>query len=187
MPDDSIIDWISNEPSFHDDMLRMFDTWMEKGEGLSDEWRRGQAVYLAAHVAEAIEAMPSTDGKYEGKDIQNATKWMMEQFEEFRDQEIKAVVEYATMGPGEYMMDPADIEHAKKYEELSQRIGIEELKALIPVSPEKIRSALSRGDQHLNTIQLRKWDAAAMKIQFPGLSLSQKVSALKHVARWHYA
>ncbi len=68
-------------------------------------------------------------------------------------------------------------------------IGVDELKKLIPSSPEKIRKALERGDKHLNTIPLRKWDAAAAEIPEEGFnfSLSEKVSALKHVAKWHYA
>lgn len=189
MPSDSIITWIDNEPSFYNDKNAMFDGWIEAGERINDEWRRGQAVYLAAHVAEAIEAMPGARRKYSGKDIQEAALAMLEQFEDYRDEAIKIVVERASapLKPEEYMMDPGDIEHAKKYEAVSQKIGIDLLKSLIPVSPEKIRSALSRGDQHLNTIPLRKWDTAAMSIRGPGLSLSDKVCALKHVARWHYA
>lgn len=44
----------------------------------------------------------------------------------------------------------------------------------------------NRGDKYLNTIPLYKWDAAAANVHAPGLSLSEKVCALKHVAKWHY-
>jgi hypothetical protein len=191
MPQDSIMDWINNEEIFYNDLHGMFDKWIEAGDTRTKEWRRGEAVYLAAHIAQAIEAMPSTDGKYSGREIQEAADLMMRDFEEYQDEAIQAVVTQATRKPKpeDFAMDPGDIEHAKKYDDLAKRIGIERLKELVPASPGKIRKALERGDKHLNTISLRKWDAAAQGIRVPGLSLSlsDKVCALKHVAKWHLA
>uniref|UniRef100_A0A6M3LSB9 Uncharacterized protein n=1 Tax=viral metagenome TaxID=1070528 RepID=A0A6M3LSB9_9ZZZZ len=99
-------------------------------------------------------------------------------------------------------------EHYDKYEALSQKIGIEALRAIIPVTKEKIRAALENGDEHLNSISLHLWDKAAGMIpkrnycttkefyvswESPftsgvanGLSLAERVCILKHVAQYHY-
>lgn len=97
-----------------------------------------------------------------------------------------------------------DTAHAKKYEALAQRIGIDALRALLP-DPLRIRAALAAGDQHLNTINLAVWDRAAgcapfvtygtwprLSFAYPwtpavagGLSLAERVCVLKHVATHH--
>jgi hypothetical protein len=102
---------------------------------------------------------------------------------------IKEAVERETHvpTPAELNMTPEDIEHAKKCETLAQLIGIDVLRELVPATPEKIRKALEKGDKHLNTIQLRKWDQAVAAIPGREFTLSDKVCALKHVATWHYA
>lgn len=121
--------------------------------------------------------------------------------------------------PADLAMDAEDIEYAKKQEELilkigrahmpqgefpggegprewsprlieqSRKAGIEHIRGYMPVSAEKIRQALQRGDKHLNTIKLRKWDEMATMMGYRnlGLSLSQVVGVLKHVAKWHFA
>jgi hypothetical protein len=98
-------------------------------------------------------------------------------------------------------------EHYEKYDALARKIGIDTLKAAIPLKPETIRAALKE-DEHLNTISIRKCDQWAgftvhtnMKTQEQkfyghfygvwertknmGLSLAERVCILKHVAR-HY-
>jgi hypothetical protein len=54
-------------------------------------------------------------------------------------------------------------EHYEKYEALAQRIGIDKLVAVLeamPLSPATVQRALDSGDEHLNSIPLRKWDEA---------------------------
>lgn len=86
-------------------------------------------------------------------------------------------------------------EHYVKFEALSQLIGIEALKRLMPASEDELRSAYE-ADEHLNTIKLEKWDAKGAAVL--GLrkrarsgqktfvwSQSDGVCVLKHVARHH--
>jgi len=183
------MDWVNNEESFYNDLHGMYDKWIEAGDTLTKEHHLGEAIALAAHIATAIEKMPFAKGRYSGKDVREAAEQMMRDFEQYQDEAIQAVVKQAAYvpKPENSSMDPGEVEHAKKYDQLSRKIGIDRLKELVPVSPEKIRKALERGDKHLNTISLRKWDAAAQSIRESGLSLSDKVFALKHVATWHMA
>jgi predicted urease superfamily metal-dependent hydrolase len=189
MPQDSIMDMVNNEEPLYNDMNAMFDKWVEEGDVWSERSALSEARALAAHFAEALEMSPYIDGKYSPSDIREAADQMLEDFEQYRDEAIAAAVKHAqhVPTPEELTMDWGDIRHAKKCEGLARKIGIDRLKDLIPASPEKIRKALEKGDKYLNTIPLRKWDAAALSIQGPGLSLSDKVCALKHVAKWHYA
>lgn len=189
MPQDTLWLWINNEPQFYDDKIGMWDSWIEAGDAWSDERGKREALALAAHIAEAIEAKPFTEGKYSRDEIREAADEMLKEFEEYREEAIKAAVKQATRvaKPEELVMDAGDIEHAKKYEDLAKEIGIELLKKLIPASPEKIRKALSSGDKHLNSIPLRKWDVAGLSILRKGMSMADKVCVLKHVAKWHYA
>lgn len=96
-------------------------------------------------------------------------------------------------------------EYYKRYERLAQELGVAAIRGLIPKSwHEAIRLAISNGDEYLNTIKLSKWDKLAGAIPLGrlgdfhlttrgvwknpalhGLSLSQRVSLLKHVARYH--
>ena len=189
MPQDSILDMVNNEEALYNDLMGMFDRWVEEGEFLDDRTARQEAQALAAHFAEAIESMEYVEGKYSEREIGDAVDQMMVDFEEHQDYAIKTAIEAVTgtPKPEDLELSPEDVEHAEKYEEFAQDIGVDELKELIPASPEKIRKAMERGDKHLNTIPLRKWDAAAVQIQVKGLSLAERVCALKHVARWHYA
>lgn len=96
--------------------------------------------------------------------------------------------------------------HEEKYEVLAQRIGVDKLRRILPSTPERIRAALAAGDEHLNTIPLPAWDLAAgllnpnrvhaeaCRLHFrdpwlpavtSGLSLSERVCILKHVAAFH--
>jgi polyhydroxyalkanoate synthesis regulator phasin len=180
------MDMVNNIEPLYNQKMAMFDEWVEQGDVWSEGDAGGEARALAEHFAEAI------GEKYGRNDIEQAVSEMMEEFEEHRDYVIKKAVEQETHvpTPEELAMTPGDIEHAEKYEAVARRIGIDLLKTLIPASPERIRKALEKGDKHLNTIQLRKWDQASEAIpreQGKGLSLAEKVCALKHVAKWHYA
>lgn len=85
--------------------------------------------------------------------------------------------------------------HEAECEAIAQKLGIEKLRKLVPVSKEQITKALESGDEHLNTITLGLWDKAAGKDytwQQPevfnaikGSSLAERVSVLKHVAKFH--
>jgi len=98
--------------------------------------------------------------------------------------------------------------HEQQMEGYADIIGIAALRRLLPVSVERIHKALARGDKHLNSIPLELWDKAAgvdnpersrtgkfdmaygevfTSANSRGLSLSIRVSILKHVAKYHTA
>lgn len=189
MPDDSIMDMVNNIETLYEDKMALFSKWVDEGDVWGERQASREAHNLVTHFAEYLENSEMVRGRYSNRDVRDAVEEILEEFVEYREEELKARIKETTRvaKPEELTMDAGDIEHAKKYEELAQKLGIEKLKSLIPVSPEKIRTALERGDKYLNTIPLRKWDDAAKGFVYPGLSLSEKVSALKHVARWHYA
>lgn len=190
MPDDSILNMVDNIQEMYSDKNALYDKWVDLGE----DWNEGRALIdalsLAAHFAEHLEA-GYVDGKYSERDIRAAADEMIEKFGQYRDDEIAERLKNATRkaSPEDLAMDPGDVEHARKYDELARKIGIEKVKDLIPVSSAKVRQALERGDKYLNTISLRKWDQAALNLSLRerGLSLSEGVCVLKHVAKWHYA
>ncbi len=189
MPDDSIMDMVNNVESLYNDKISMFDRWVEEGDVWGERQALREATSLAGNFAELIQGMDGVDGEYSVREIAQAADEMLEEFEEYREEAIKQAVKQATHVPTaeELAMSPGDIAHAEKYDEVARKIGIDFLKTLIPASSARIRKALEKGDKHLNTIPLRKWDAAADNIRASGLSLSEKVCALKHVATWHYA
>lgn len=51
-------------------------------------------------------------------------------------------------------------EHFDKYDALAAEIGIARIIEAIPFSADSVRRALDSGDQHLNSLPLRKWDQA---------------------------
>lgn len=189
MPQDSISDWIANEESFYNDVNGLYDTWVEQGDGWDEKSARKEADALVRHIAEAIQNFDFVDDEYSENEIREAVDEVLEGFEEYREEAIKAAVKEVTQKPKpeDFVMDEGDKEHAKKYEALAQKLGIEKLRALMPVSAAKIRAALEKGDKHLNSIRLRKWDEAGTAIRGEGLSMAEKVCVLKHVAKWHYA
>jgi hypothetical protein len=192
MPDDSIMDMVNNIEEMYSDKNAMYDRWVEEGEDWERREARSQAQALAAHFAEALESSEYIDGKYSEREIADAATDMIHEFlNDYYDEAIRHRIEQALKKPSpeDLKMDAGDIEHARKYEELAKKIGIEKVKESIPVSPAKVRQALERGDKHLNSISLRKWDQAALNLSLRerGLSLSEGVCVLKHVAKWHYA
>lgn len=189
MPDDSIMDMVNNIEALYNDKMALFDKWVDEGDVWGERQAYREATDLVKHFAESLEGSEMVEGEYSNTDIRNAVEELMEEFIEHREEELKARIKETTRvaKPEELVMDAGDIEHAKKYEALAQKLGIEKLKEMIPASPEKVRKALERGDQYLNTIPLRKWDDASKRFVYPGLSMSDKVAVLKHVAKWHYA
>lgn len=188
MPDNSIMDFVDNEESLYNRKLEVFDHWMAEGDAWRKPVAKARSLFLADRFAKDLKDMGLIRGRYKDSDLLQFAEEMVAEFEEYREDTIQAIVQRTTRTPGteDLAMDAGDIEHAEKYEGVAQHIGIDFLKGLIPATPERIRKALEQGDKHLNTIPLRKWDAATAHIG-GDLSLSEKVCALKHVAKWHYA
>lgn len=193
MPDTSIMDMVNNTYELYQEKTALFDRWVEMGDRWTKERARGEALHLAGGFARAVEKLLRDMGdrsRYHAPDVEEAATEMLEEFEEYRDYAIKKAVENATRvpKPEDLRMDEGDVEHAKKYDVIAREIGIPKLLEIMPATQEKIQKALEHGDKHLNSIPLRKWDAAAEYIRSPRrLSLSEKVSALKHVAKFYYA
>lgn len=190
MPEDPIMDMVDNIEPMYNDKMAMFDRWVQEGDAWDKVEAHRQAMRLARHFATSLEEDRLVRGRYKLADYKTAADQMMEEFETYRDEAIAAAVKEVsrTPKPQDLLMDAGDVEHAKKYEEIAQRIGIDRLRVnYMPVSNEKVRAALMRGDKYLNSIPLRKWDEMANRLPVPGLSLSEKVATLKHVAKFHYA
>ena len=180
-PQDSIMDMVNNIEGLYNDKNALYRKWIREVEDWSEASARREALALAAHFAEYL------GSAYRRKDLKEAADEMVEEFktEELPRWQDAPPPEKKPLPP----LDAGDVEHAKKYDALARKIGIELVKALIPAKPERIRKALERGDDYLNTIPLHHWDAAAIRLGLRerGLSLSEGVSLLKHVAIWHYA
>ncbi len=186
-PEDTIMELVDNVESLYNAKLALFDRWMEAGEGWV-EWRALRtAKLLGRQFVEDLRNMDLIRGRYKKSDFEEFATEVIQEFYEHRERLIKEAVERPRDPVTRKPMTPGEVEHAEKCEALARQIGIEDLQTLIPASPERIRQALETGDSHLNTIPLRKWDAAAEAIRTRGLSLSDKVCSLKHVAKWHYA
>lgn len=82
-------------------------------------------------------------------------------------------------------MTKSEQEHFDKYENLYRQN--EWVKKFIPFTKEEVKNALASGDNHLNSLPLKKWDMTAIQaLKIKGLSLSEKVCLLKHTAKYHY-
>lgn len=183
MPDDSIMDMVNNIEAMYNDKSNLYEKWIREGEDWNKKDAFSEARALAAHFAEALEE-GVVRGKYSESDINEAAREMIEEFV------TEELPKWSDVPKGEETKKPApmttyEIEQARKNEALAHEIGFARLRALLPVSPEKIRSALARGDRGLRSIPLRKWDAAAVSLRIPGLTIADKVALLKHVAAWH--
>jgi len=187
MPDDTIMDVVNNIEGLYNAKMELFDDWIEEGDAWGEVPARREALALARRFAEEIQSMAGVEGRYTLDEIREARDQMMEEFADYREEAIQEVVERPRAPVARPAMTPSDVEHAAKYEALAREVGIDFVATLIPAPPDRIRRALDTGDWHLNTIPLRKWDQAAAMISGTGLSLGEKVSLLKHVAKWHYA
>lgn len=206
------MDWADNEYAMYSDKIALFDVWVEQGDAWDKDKARQEALALARHFAEAIESSQEFESgdKYSKTDLEEAADQMIEEFDEHLDYAIKEKVELATRVPKkeDFEMDAGEIEYTKKMEQMVLKYGkciwrgeapeneeqirkhaIEFIRGYIPVGADKVRQALERGDKHLNTIKLRKWDAQAEMMGYRNcrMSLSDMTGLLKHVAKWHYA
>lgn len=183
-----IINIADNTWEMYESKIRLFHQWFDLGDSFSGEKAREQTTQLVQSWAEEIRKEYGT-GRYTRAEVAEAVEDVLGQYPEFAEYEMRSRLEFAQtpIRSTQEELTDADREHIQKYEALAQRLGLEELKTLIPVSQDKVRQALERGDKHLNKIPLWKWDVAAGAIAVPGLSLGEKVCLLKHVAKWHYA
>ncbi len=186
MPQDTILEIVNNEEGLYNDLMALFDTWMEEGDAWSEDDALDQATDLSLQFAAMLQGEDPED-QYTASDILETANEIMDDFEEHRRFAIQEATKRERGAVPRPPMTQGEIEHAEKYERMAQAIGIDVLQELIPASAEKIRKALETGDIHLNSIPIRKWDKAASGFHRAGLSLAEKVSALKHVAQWHYA
>jgi hypothetical protein len=76
-------------------------------------------------------------------------------------------------------------------DEKARKLGINNLKRLVPFSKEKIIEALKEGDQHLNKWGNGPWDNKDFSVRHLAYSLrlswslSDTVCVLKHVAKFY--
>lgn len=186
MPDDSIMDMVNNIESMYNDKQNLFEKWVEEGKDWDKKQALTEARGLATHFAEALEG-GMVRGKYSERDINTAAREMLQEFitEELPKWSVTSAPKVESE-PASAAWTEYELEQAKKNEALAQEIGLDRLRLLMPVANDRIRAALLRGDKHFRSIPLRKWDAMAVRLQVPGLSLSEKVGLLKHVAAFHY-
>ena len=83
-------------------------------------------------------------------------------------------------------------EHEKKYNEIIQKIGIENLIKLMPIDQETMKLKFQK-DENLNNVPLYLWDKQdfhvrplIVKAGLQSWSLSQTVCLLKHVAQFYF-
>lgn len=187
---ETILDWVNgNEAKLYDLKSRMFDRWVDLGDALSKKEARRDAEVAVRLFARTIDREQAKYDKepFTEEDVQTGIKEFLKEFEEYREEALENRVKQTTRvaTPEELTMTEGEIEHAKKYDKIARKIGIERLQSVIPASPEAIRKALLRGDKHLVSIPSYKWDDAAAKIK--GHYDHDVFMALKHVATWYYA
>lgn len=52
-------------------------------------------------------------------------------------------------------------DHRGYYSSVVRGLGYEDVKKCIPFTLEQIKNALAKGDEHLNTLPIKKWDNAS--------------------------
>lgn len=84
MPDDSIMDMVNNIEPLYDDKNGLYRTWIREEKDWDEKRAFKEARALAAHFAEAIEAMPNwpelRQPHYRGGDFDQAAREMIEEF-----------------------------------------------------------------------------------------------------------
>lgn len=111
--------------------------------------------------------------------------------------------------PGRHVMAYSN-DFEMRMDAIAYRVGVPALRRIIPFSRDQVKQALADGDEHLNSLPLAAWDRAAGAISVgyggtlagnfrfswdhpwepwkaSGLSLSERVCVLKHVAIHYYA
>lgn len=211
---DEITLWIANDEGFYNQVMRLYDRWVDDGDAWDERRAEEQMAAVVAEIAEALASEHSEAGPYTLQEKRDALAELMSDFEAYREAEIaerqkQAAAETAPRPP----MDEEAIAYVKRMDRLlidkvgvrmlpdvadhpvnmteedAKQAAVEYLGRFMPVSAAKIRSALEKGDQHLNTIKLRKWDEKAEAFNYRRfrLTLSEAVGLLKHVATWYYA
>lgn len=188
----SIMDIVDDESSLYGKKIGLFDFWLSAGDDLNNSvvekmaWELGREMAYQIRVMGLVPKTPRSRTGFKRSELDLFVEDLLEEFEAYREYKGNAVpepprgIEHRALTEGEIAWRAQSDDNAKK-------IGIDRLQELIPVPPEQIRRALEEGDEYLNTISIQKWDAAAASISYGNLTQAEKVSALKHVAKWYYA
>lgn len=187
---DDIMMWVANDEYFYNQVMRLYDRWVDEGDAWGEKQARREAFNVITEVAQALQSRNIEDGEYTISEINGAVEEVLEDFEDYREEEIAERQKKAAAKPVERKpMDAGDVEYAKSMDDLllrfsltqlpnlldhpvnidqdeAKRIGVEVLQDYIPASREKVRHALETGDEHLNTIKLRLWDEAAERLGY---------------------
>ncbi len=214
---DDITLWVANDEYFYNQVMRLYDKWVDEGDAWHEKFARRELESIVEEIAEALFAKGFWDEPYTAKEKREAVDELLEDFDQYREDEIAERQKIAAAKPKPRKpMDEGLAEYTKKMDALLIKIGVTLLPDVVdhpvnmteqdarqaaidyfvqfmPASKDKIRRALDTGDEHLNTIKLRKWDDMVEK--FGGrrflskrhMSLSDGVGILKHVAKWYYA
>jgi hypothetical protein len=198
---DSIMMWVANEESWYNRVMRLYDRWVDEGDSWEATYAETkEADPLIRSIAEEIQesqAEASDHEKYTEADIQEAIAETMEDFEQYREDEIAERQKKAAAKPKPRKpMDQATVEYTKKMDQLLVQLGIRMLPDIVdhpvnmteadarqaaidylvrfmPASKAKIRHALDTGDEHLNTIKPRLWDEKAEEFNYKRFRLPQ--------------
>lgn len=184
-----IMDIVDDIYPLYGKKIGLFDFWLSAGDDLNNSVVEKMAFELARETAYQIRVMgllPPKRAGFKKSELELFVEDLLEEFEAYREHKANAVVE-PPRGIEHRALTEGDVAWRRQSDENAKKIGIELLQELIPVPPEQIRRALEQDDEYLNTIPIAKWDAAAALIPYPNLTMAEKVSALKHVAKWYYA
>lgn len=88
-PLDSIMDMVNNIEPLYLDKEALLERWRDEGDDWEEDAARREAVALAAHFAEAIEASPGWPSErrpeYKPHHFEEAADEMIEEFKEGRE------------------------------------------------------------------------------------------------------
>jgi len=75
-------------------------------------------------------------------------------------------------------------EHTDKYDALIEKMGgLNRVESLIPFGTAQVKAALEKGDEHLNTLPLARWDLVCKnQYSWPVNTLAERVCLLKRAA-----
>jgi hypothetical protein len=207
---DDIMDWVANEESFYNQVMRLYDRWVDQGDAWGERQARREAFNVITGVAQALQARHIENGEYTLAEIDAAIDRVLEDFEQYREEELASRQSAAAAKPvPRKPMDAGAKEYAARMEAMILKYArciyrgedrhipdakvkksvIQHLLGYMPASAARIRRSIETGDEHLNRIKLRDWDDQAEMLGYRscGMSLSDAVGILKHVAKWYYA
>ena len=187
---DEITLWVANDEYFYNQVMRLYDKWVDEGDAWHEKFARRELEPIVEEIAEALFAKGYWDEPYTPSEKREAVDELLEDFEQYREDELAERQKNAAAKPTPRKpMDEATIEYTKKMDALLVQFGIRMLPDIVdhpvnmdegdarkaaidylvrfmPASKEKIRKALDTGDEHLNTIKLRKWDEKAEEFNY---------------------